>query len=154
MEQLTERLGGLTDSRRQWRNLRHKLVDIVFIGLVSKHVEGCLSLKYRRSANCRVPFFYSGKIRGDGRSRGSPQGAGKARGQGERCSGTVQSGLKTATKSARHSAAAECLFQPGVFLFAQYTLQPFGIIDLNSWRIIRDDSLRFQFFQFPMQGRT
>ncbi len=26
---------GLTDSRRQWENLRHKLVDIVSIGLVS-----------------------------------------------------------------------------------------------------------------------
>ena len=35
MERLIERLGELTDTRRQWGNLRHKLVDIVFIGLVS-----------------------------------------------------------------------------------------------------------------------
>lgn len=35
MEYLIERLSDLTDSRRQWGNLRHKLVDIVFIGLVS-----------------------------------------------------------------------------------------------------------------------
>lgn len=35
MEQLIEKLGELTDTRRQWGNLRHKLVDIVFIGLVS-----------------------------------------------------------------------------------------------------------------------
>lgn len=35
MEQLIERLSELTDTRRQWGNLRHKLVDIVFIGLVS-----------------------------------------------------------------------------------------------------------------------
>jgi predicted transposase YbfD/YdcC len=35
MEQLIERLSKLTDTRRQWGNLRHKLVDIVFIGLVS-----------------------------------------------------------------------------------------------------------------------
>ena len=35
MEHLIERLSELTDMRRQWGNLRHKLVDIVFIGLVS-----------------------------------------------------------------------------------------------------------------------
>ena len=35
MEQLIEKLNRLTDIRRQWGNLRHKLVDIVFIGLVS-----------------------------------------------------------------------------------------------------------------------
>ena len=35
MEHLIEGLGELTDTRRQWENLRHKLVDIVFIGLVS-----------------------------------------------------------------------------------------------------------------------
>lgn len=35
MEKLIEKIGELTDSRRQWGNLRHKLVDIVFIGLVS-----------------------------------------------------------------------------------------------------------------------
>ena len=35
MERIIEKLGTLTDSRRQWGNLRHKLVDIVFIGLVS-----------------------------------------------------------------------------------------------------------------------
>lgn len=35
MEKLIEKLGKLTDVRRQWGNLRHKLVDIVFIGLVS-----------------------------------------------------------------------------------------------------------------------
>ena len=35
MEHLIERLSELTDVRRQWGNLRHKLVDIVFIGLVS-----------------------------------------------------------------------------------------------------------------------
>ena len=35
MEKIIEKLEGLTDSRRQWGNLRHKLVDIVFIGLVS-----------------------------------------------------------------------------------------------------------------------
>ncbi len=35
MKELIERLGKLTDTRRQWGNLRHKLVDIVFIGLVS-----------------------------------------------------------------------------------------------------------------------
>lgn len=35
MKQIIERLKGLEDPRRQWGNLRHKLVDIVFIGLVS-----------------------------------------------------------------------------------------------------------------------
>lgn len=35
MKKLLEQLGKLTDTRRQWGNLRHKLVDIVFIGLVS-----------------------------------------------------------------------------------------------------------------------
>lgn len=35
MQKLVEKLGILTDIRRQWGNLRHKLVDIVFIGLVS-----------------------------------------------------------------------------------------------------------------------
>lgn len=35
MKHIVERLGELTDTRRQWGNLRHKLVDIVFIGLVS-----------------------------------------------------------------------------------------------------------------------
>lgn len=35
MEKLIEKLERLTDSRRKWGNLRHKLVDIVFIGLVS-----------------------------------------------------------------------------------------------------------------------
>ena len=35
MENIIERLSELTDTRRQWGNLRHKLVDIVFIGLVS-----------------------------------------------------------------------------------------------------------------------
>lgn len=35
MKKIIERLGEITDSRRQWGNLRHKLVDIVFIGLVS-----------------------------------------------------------------------------------------------------------------------
>lgn len=35
MKHLIERLKGLEDPRRQWGNLRHKLVDIVFIGLVS-----------------------------------------------------------------------------------------------------------------------
>ncbi len=35
MERLIEKLEKLTDTRRQWGNLRHKLVDIVFIGLVS-----------------------------------------------------------------------------------------------------------------------
>lgn len=35
MEKLIEQLGTLTDTRRPWGNLRHKLVDIVFIGLVS-----------------------------------------------------------------------------------------------------------------------
>ena len=35
MESIIERLNELTDTRRQWGNLRHKLVDIVFIGLVS-----------------------------------------------------------------------------------------------------------------------
>ena len=35
MKQIIERLNGLEDPRRQWGNLRHKLVDIVFIGLVS-----------------------------------------------------------------------------------------------------------------------
>lgn len=35
MQTMIEKLGTLTDTRRQWGNLRHKLVDIVFIGLVS-----------------------------------------------------------------------------------------------------------------------
>ena len=35
MKKIIEKLGELTDHRRQWGNLRHKLVDIVFIGLVS-----------------------------------------------------------------------------------------------------------------------
>ena len=35
MEKIIEKLEKLTDSRRRWGNLRHKLVDIVFIGLVS-----------------------------------------------------------------------------------------------------------------------
>lgn len=35
MEKLIEKLEQLTDTRRRWGNLRHKLVDIVFIGLVS-----------------------------------------------------------------------------------------------------------------------
>lgn len=35
MLRIIEKLEGLTDKRRQWGNLRHKLVDIVFIGLVS-----------------------------------------------------------------------------------------------------------------------
>ena len=35
MEKIIEKLEKLTDNRRRWGNLRHKLVDIVFIGLVS-----------------------------------------------------------------------------------------------------------------------
>lgn len=35
MTQIIERLKELEDPRRQWGNFRHKLVDIVFIGLVS-----------------------------------------------------------------------------------------------------------------------
>lgn len=35
MEKVIENLERLTDPRRAWGNLRHKLVDIVFIGLVS-----------------------------------------------------------------------------------------------------------------------
>lgn len=35
MENIIERLEQITDKRRQWGNIRHKLVDIVFIGLVS-----------------------------------------------------------------------------------------------------------------------
>ncbi|MCC8357285.1 MAG: ISAs1 family transposase [Oscillospiraceae bacterium] len=35
MQKLIEALNTLTDTRRQWGNIRHKLVDIVFIGLVS-----------------------------------------------------------------------------------------------------------------------
>lgn len=35
MKHIVERLKDLEDPRRQWGNLRHKLVDIVFIGLVS-----------------------------------------------------------------------------------------------------------------------
>ncbi len=35
MKELIERLGKLTDTGKQWGNLRRKLVDIVFIGLVS-----------------------------------------------------------------------------------------------------------------------
>ena len=35
MEKVIEKLEKITDIRRQWGNLRHKLVDIVFIGLVS-----------------------------------------------------------------------------------------------------------------------
>ncbi len=35
IKELIERLGKLTDTRRQRGNLRYKLVDIVFIGLVS-----------------------------------------------------------------------------------------------------------------------
>jgi len=35
MERVIEKLERLTDNRRRWGNLRHKLVDIVFIGLVS-----------------------------------------------------------------------------------------------------------------------
>ena len=34
-EKLIEKPEKITDTRRQWGNLRHKLVDIVFIGLVS-----------------------------------------------------------------------------------------------------------------------
>lgn len=35
MEKIIEKLERLTDNRRKWGNIRHKLVDIVFIGLVS-----------------------------------------------------------------------------------------------------------------------
>lgn len=35
MKRIIEKLEKLTDNRRRWGNLRHKLVDIVFIGLVS-----------------------------------------------------------------------------------------------------------------------
>lgn len=35
MQVIIEKLGTLRDERRQWGNLRHKMVDIVFIGLVS-----------------------------------------------------------------------------------------------------------------------
>ena len=35
METMIEKLGKVTDTRRQRGNLRHKLVDILFIGLVS-----------------------------------------------------------------------------------------------------------------------
>ena len=35
MKHIIERLNELEDPRRQWGNLRHKLVDIVFIGPVS-----------------------------------------------------------------------------------------------------------------------
>ena len=35
MEKVIEKLEKWTDKRRQWGNLRHKLVDIVFIGRVS-----------------------------------------------------------------------------------------------------------------------
>lgn len=35
VKNIIEKLSELTDTRRQWGNLRHKLVDIVFIGLVS-----------------------------------------------------------------------------------------------------------------------
>lgn len=35
MQWIIEKLNELSDARRQWGNLRHKLVDIVFIGLVS-----------------------------------------------------------------------------------------------------------------------
>lgn len=35
MEHLIKRLSELTDTRRQWGNLRHKPIDIVFIGFVS-----------------------------------------------------------------------------------------------------------------------
>ena len=35
VEKIIEKLEKITDTRRQWGNLRHKLVDIVFIGLVS-----------------------------------------------------------------------------------------------------------------------
>lgn len=35
MERIIEKLEKVTDTRRQWGNLRHKLVDIIFIGLVS-----------------------------------------------------------------------------------------------------------------------
>lgn len=35
MKKLIESLETITDTRRQWGNIRHKLVDIVFIGLVS-----------------------------------------------------------------------------------------------------------------------
>lgn len=35
MQRIIEKLNELSDARRQWGNLRHKLVDIVFIGLVS-----------------------------------------------------------------------------------------------------------------------
>ena len=35
MQKLIESLNTLTGTRRQWGNIRHKLVDIVFIGLVS-----------------------------------------------------------------------------------------------------------------------
>ena len=36
MDNIIERLNNLTDTRRQWGNLRHKLAYIVFIGLVWK----------------------------------------------------------------------------------------------------------------------
>lgn len=35
MQELIEKIERLRDPRRQWGNKRHKLVDIVFIGLVS-----------------------------------------------------------------------------------------------------------------------
>ncbi len=35
MKNIIEELQNLEDPQRQWENLRHKLVDIVFIGLVS-----------------------------------------------------------------------------------------------------------------------
>ncbi len=35
MKKIIEKLEKITDVRRQWGNLRHKLVDIIFIGLVS-----------------------------------------------------------------------------------------------------------------------
>jgi predicted transposase YbfD/YdcC len=35
MQEILEKLGELPDPRRQWGNLRHKLTDIVMIGLVS-----------------------------------------------------------------------------------------------------------------------
>lgn len=58
MEKVIEKLEKITDTRRQWGNLRHKLVDIVFIGLVSvicggtdfEHMEdtGCGKLDWFR----------------------------------------------------------------------------------------------------------
>lgn len=57
MERIIERLNNLTDTRRQWGNLRHKLVDIVFIGLVSIICGGTDFEHMEDTGNAKLDWF-------------------------------------------------------------------------------------------------